>query len=433
MNQNIKIPESKLPRIVIVGGGFGGLELAKHLGGSQFQVVLIDKHNYFTFQPLLYQVATAALEPSSIAAPFRSIFEGYENLVFRMATVHEVDPALNKLRTSIGDIQYDYLVLATGSTTNFFGMHDVEQHSMPMKSISQALGLRSMLLQNFEKAVSLEWKSDEQESLVDIVVVGGGPTGIETAGALAELKKHVLPYDYPEIDFNMMDIYIVELGPRLLAGMSQEASDKTKEFLDKMGVHVWLNTALVSYDGYRAVFSNGKTILTTSLIYAAGVAGCMPEGIDPSAIGRGKRLTVDGQLRVKGYSNIFAIGDIASFIPKGTSVPLPMVAQPAMQMGTYLAKYFKRGMPQNTPDFKYFDKGSMATIGRNKAVADLKVWNTQGFIAWLIWMFIHLMSLVGFANKVRVFMSWAYSYFSSDKRFRLIIRPHIKEEEEVKV
>jgi NADH dehydrogenase len=428
MNQNIKIPESKLPRIVIVGCGFGGLELAKHLRDSKFQVVVIDKHNYFTFQPLLYQVATAALEPSSIAAPFRTIFEGINNLVFRMAQVYEVVTEQNKLRTSIGEIQYDYLVLATGSTTNFFGMHDVEAHAMPMKSISQALGLRSMILQNFEKAVSLEGKSDEQESLIDMVVVGGGPTGVETAGALAELKRHVLPYDYPELDFNMMDIYLVELGPRLLSGMSQGASDKTKEFLEDMGVHVWLNTALVSYDGYRAVFNNGKTILTTSLIYAAGVAGCLPEGIDSSSVARGRRLSVDGQLRVKGYSNVFAIGDVTSYLPEGTKAPLPMVAQVAMQMGTYLAKYFKRGMLPDTKPFKYFDKGSMATIGRNKAVADLKIWNTQGFIAWFIWMFIHLMSLVGFANKIRVFMSWAYSYFSSDKRFRLIIRPHIKED-----
>jgi NADH dehydrogenase len=227
----------------------------------------------------------------------------------------------------------------------------------------------------------------------------------------------------------MMDIYIVELGPRLLAGMSQGASDKTKEFLEDMGVHVWLNTALVSYDGYRAVFNNGKTILTTSLIYAAGVAGCLPEGIDQSSIARGRRLAVDGNLRVRGYSNVFAIGDITAFVPEGAKAPLPMVAQVAMQMGTYLAKYFRKGMPADMKPFKYFDKGSMATIGRNKAVADLNFWKTQGFIAWFIWMFIHLMSLVGFANKVKVFMAWAYSYFSSDKRYRLIIRPHIKENE----
>lgn len=430
MNQNIKIPESKLPRIVIVGGGFGGLELAKHLSGAPFQVVLIDKHNYHTFQPLLYQVATAGLEPSSIAAPFRTIFEDHKYVIFRMASVFEIQAERNNLRTSIGNIHYDHLVLATGSTTNFFGMHDVEQNAMPMKSISQALELRSMMLQNFEKAVSLEGKTDELESLVDIVVVGGGPTGVETAGALAELKKHVLPNDYSEIDFSMMDIYLVELGPRLLAGMSQEASDKTKDFLEKMDVNVWLNTGLVSYDGYRATFNNGKTILTTSLIYAAGVAGCLVDGIDPQVVVRGRRIAIDSQLHVKGYNNIFAIGDVASFIPEGAKAPLPMVAPVAQQMGIYLAKYFKAGQPKNNPVFSYFDKGSMATVGKHKAVVDLKFWKTQGAFAWFVWMFVHLMSLVGFANKIRVFMSWTYSYFSSDKRFRLIIRPHVKDEKE---
>lgn len=426
MNTPLNIPLSTNPRIVIVGGGFGGIELANKLKNKPFQIVLLDKHNYHAFQPLLYQIATAGLESYSIASPYRALFERHNNLVFRMAEVTEVVPSEQTIRTTIGDLKYDYLVIASGSTTNFFGMQDVKQHAMAMKSIPQALDIRSMLIQNFEKAVNLEHKSDEQESLIDIVIVGGGPTGIETAGALAELRNHVLPTDYPEIDFKMMDIYLVELGPRLLAGMSEEASSKTKQFLEELGVQVWLNTGLVSYDGYKAVFNNGKTILTTSLIYAAGVAGVVPKGFNKESVGRGNRLSVDSKLRVKGYTNIFSIGDVASFIPEGKQVPLPMVAPVAMQMGTYLANYLKNGVKDQYPDFFYKDQGSMATIGKHKAVVDLKYWKTQGTMAWFIWMFVHLMSLVGFGSKIFVFLRWAQAYLGSDKKHRLIIRPYRK-------
>lgn len=430
MSSHLRIPTSKNPRVVIVGGGFGGIELAKKLKGKSFQIVLLDKHNYHAFQPLLYQIATAGLESSSIATPYRAAFEGQQNLVFRMAEVTEVVPSENIVKTNIGEIKYDFLVIASGSTTNFFGMQDVKQHAMPMKSIPQALDIRSMLIQNFEKAVNLEHKSDEQESLIDIVIVGGGPTGIETAGALAELRNHILPTDYPEIDFKMMDIYLVELGPRLLAGMSEQASNKTKQFLEELGVQVWLNTGLVSFDGYKAVFNNGKTILTTSLIYAAGVAGTAPSGFEKDSISRGNRLNVDRKLRVKGHHNIFAIGDVAAFIPEGKEVPLPMVAPVAMQMGSYLANYLKNGARDNHHAFTYVDKGSMATIGKHKAVVDLKYWKTQGVIAWFIWMFVHLMSLVGFGSKILVFLSWTTAYFGSDKKHRLIIRPYHKPTEE---
>ena len=426
MNTPLNIPLSTNPRIVIVGGGFGGIELANKLKNKPFQIVLLDKHNYHAFQPLLYQIATAGLESYSIASPYRALFERHNNLVFRMAEVTEVVPSEQTIRTTIGDLKYDYLVIASGSTTNFFGMQDVKQHAMAMKSIPQALDIRSMLIQNFEKAVNLEHKSDEQESLIDIVIVGGGPTGIETAGALAELRNHVLPTDYPEIDFKMMDIYLVELGPRLLAGMSEEASSKTKQFLEELGVQVWLNTGLVSYDGYKAVFNNGKTILTTSLIYAAGVAGVVPKGFNKESVGRGNRLSVDSKLRVKGYTNIFSIGDVASFIPEGKQVPLPMVAPVAMHMGTYLANYLKNGVKDQYPDFFYKDQGSMATIGKHKAVVDLKYWKTQGTMAWFIWMFVHLMSLVGFGSKIFVFLRWAQAYLGSDKKHRLIIRPYRK-------
>ncbi len=430
MSSQLRIPSSKNPRVVIVGGGFGGIELAKKLKDRPFQIVLLDKHNYHAFQPLLYQIATAGLESSSIATPFRAAFDGQENFVFRMAEVTEIAHARNIVMTNIGEINYDFLVIASGSTTNFFGMQDVKQHAMPMKSIPQALDIRSMLIQNFEKAVNLEHKSDEQESLIDIVIVGGGPTGIETAGALAELRNHILPTDYPEIDFKMMDIYLVELGPRLLAGMSEQASIKTKQFLEELGVEVWLNTGLVSFDGYKAVFNNGKTVLTTSLIYAAGVAGATPAGFEKDSISRGNRLSVDGKLRVKGHQNIFAIGDVAAYIPEGKQVPLPMVAPVAMQMGSYLAGYLKNGAGNSHPEFTYTDKGSMATIGKHKAVVDLKHWKTQGVIAWFIWMFVHLMSLVGFGSKILVFLSWTSAYFSSDKKHRLIIRPYRKPTED---
>jgi NADH dehydrogenase len=236
----------------------------------------------------------------------------------------------------------------------------------------------------------------------------------------------VLPEDYSELDFGQMDIYLVEMGPRLLPPMSEIASAKTKEFLEKLGVQVWLNTALVSFDGYKAVFNNGKTIPTTHLIYAAGVAGCVPNGFTSEAVARGRRLSVDHQLRVKGLHNVFAIGDVAAFIPEGKQVPLPMVAPVSIQMATHLSNYFKAGLPENFAGFRYVDKGSMATVGKNKAVVDLKFWKTQGTLAWLIWMFVHLMSIVGFGSKIGVLLNWTQSYFSSDKRFRLIINRYVK-------
>lgn len=426
MSLQIRIPKSNGPRVVIVGGGLGGLKLARLLQNGPFQVVVLDKNNFHAFPPLLYQIATAGLDSSSIATPFRKIFEGCENIVFRLAEVVEVQAEEKRVITNIGPVSYDYLVLATGSTTNYFGMSDVQRHGMPMKSIQEALDIRSMLLQNFEKAVNLEHRSDEQESLIDIVIIGGGPTGLEMAGALAELRNHVLPEDYSEIDFGQMDIYLVEMGSRLLPPMSEEASAKAKEFLEKLGVKVWLNTALVSYDGYHARFNNGQEILTTSLIYAAGVQGVLPKGFPDTAVMRGRRLQVDHRLRVNGFQNVFALGDLSAFTATPGKPPLPMVAPVAIQMAEYLARYFKAGLPEEFRPFSYHDKGSMATIGKHKAVVDLKFWKTQGALAWFIWMFVHLMSLVGFGSRILVFINWAQGYLGSDKRFRLIIRPYQK-------
>lgn len=422
----IKIPESKHPRIVIIGGGFGGLKLAKKLNNKPYQVVLIDRNNYHTFQPLLYQVATGALEPAAIAAPFRNIFEKSKNIFFRMAETLEIVSDEKKIVTSIGDLHYDYLVLATGSKTNFFGMKQVEKHAMSMKSIPQSLDLRSLFLQNLESALEKDG-GDEKESLMDIVVVGGGPTGVETAGALAELKKHVFPEDYNELDFQSMDIYLVEAGPRLLRGMSESASNKTKEFLEELGVQVWLNTALESYDGYRAVFNNGRQILTTSLIWTAGVEANPTKGLKKAHFVAGNRIAVGEFLRVKGYSNIYAIGDVAAVQYENGRPAEPMVAPAAIQQGRYLADYFMRkhnGLPLKP--FKYFDKGTMATIGRHKAVVDISIFRFQGMFAWFVWMFVHLMSLVGFRNRYSVFMNWMWNYLSYDKSMQLIIRPFKK-------
>lgn len=418
---------SHFPRILIIGGGFGGIELTKKLKDKEVDVVMIDRHNYHTFQPLLYQVATGGLEPDSIAFPLRKIFKDQKNFKFRVAEAEEISPQNNTVHTSIGDFTYDYLVLATGSETNFFGQKEVEHNSMPMKSIPEALNLRSLILQNFEEAVT-ETNPQKQDALMNFVVVGAGPTGVETAGALAELKAHVLPKDYPELDISKMDIYLVEGLGKVLPPMSDEASSKSKDFLEKMGVHVLLNTMVESYDGQSIKFKGGKEIVTQSVIWSAGVKGAIVPGLDAAEVVRGGRFKVDEINRVAGYNNIFAIGDLAHLenekFPKGH----PGVAQVAIQQGKQLGDNFLNiinGQP--TKPFSYFDKGSMATIGRNKAVVDLSFWKFQGFFAWLTWMFIHLLFLVGFRNKVVTFINWVINYFSYDRGNRLIIRPFNRE------
>jgi NADH dehydrogenase len=427
MALSINIPTTSQPRILIIGGGFAGIELAKRLRKLEAQIVLLDKNNYHTFQPLLYQVATAALEADSIAYPFRKIFQKQENLIFRMAEVTKVRPQDNCIETSIGEIPYEYLVIAVGSQTNYFGMKDVEQKSLPMKSIPQAIALRNMILENFEKALLVSGIGD-RESLMNVVVVGGGPTGVEMAGSLGELKRHVLPHDYPELDFDRMQIHIIDMSDRLLSAMSPEASASAEKFLKKFGVNLWLKTRVTAYDGKALMLSNGKKLLTSSVIWAAGVIGAVMAGLEPQAFGPGNRIKVDQFNRVSGYENIFAIGDVAWMITEQTPQGHPMLAPVAIQQAHLLAENFHSLFQKKfLAPFKYKSLGVMATVGRNNAVVDMNFIKFQGISAWLVWLFVHLMALVGFRNKMVAFVNWAWSYFSYDKGLRLIIQPFIRE------
>lgn len=419
----VNIPTTSKPRVVIIGGGFGGLELARRLGKTDVQIVLVDKNNYHTFQPLLYQVATAALEADSIAYPLREILKKQSNLIFRMAEVLSIQPEAKRIETSIGEIAYDYLVLAMGSKTNFFGLKDIEQNAMRMKSLSQAMELRNLILENFEKALLIN-DLEERDRLMTFAIVGGGPTGVEMAGALGELKNIVLPHDYPELDFNKMQIHLIDQEERLLKTMSLEASRSAEKFLEKYHVNIWLHTKVESYDGKRAVLSNGKSISTGNLIWAAGVKGVTIPGLKPESVLPNLRLKVDAFCRVDGYQDIFAIGDLAAVITPKTPKGYPMLAPVAVQQGRLLARNLQALLTNGKlKEFRYKDLGVMATVGRNNAVADLHWFKVQGVLGWLIWLFVHLMALVGFRNRVVALVNWAWSYFRYDRGLRLIIRP----------
>ncbi|WP_353777697.1 FAD-dependent oxidoreductase [Winogradskyella sp. 3972H.M.0a.05] len=423
----MNIPESELPRIVIVGGGFAGVSLVKMLANKNLQVVLLDKHNYHTFQPLLYQVSSAGLEPDSIAYPLRKIIKNHKNSFFRLAEVKAINAEEKRIETNIGALHYDYLVLATGTKTNFFGNKTIEDYSMPMKKVPQALNIRSLMLQNFEKA-TIANTSEERKALLTFVIVGAGPTGVELAGAIAELKNHIVPRDYPDLDTQDMQIHLLEGNDRVLPVMSEHASKKAEEFLKKLGVEVHCNTFVTEYNG-KSVATNGALHLESeTLIWAAGVTGAPVDGLDAnSLLDRANRYKVDRYNRVEGYDSIFALGDIAYMETEAYPKGHPQVAQPAIQQGKLLGKNLLR-LVKNKPlkPFTYKDKGSMATIGRNKAVVDLKHFKFAGFFAWFVWMFIHLMALVGFRNRVIVFFNWTYNYINFDKAARLIIRPFKK-------
>lgn len=423
----MNIPKSNFPRIVIVGGGFAGINLVKLLKNKPVQVVLIDKRNYHTFQPLLYQVSSSGLEPDSIAYPLRKIIKSSKNIFFRLAEVITIHAITNSIETSIGELSYDYLVLATGTKTNYFGNKDVEAFSMPMKTVPQALNIRSLILQNLEKAAIAD-SVDERHAFLNFVIVGGGPTGVELAGAIAELKNNIVPKDYHDLNANDMHIHLLEGSDRLLPPMSFHASKKAAEFLKSLGVNVHCNTFVKNYDGKKVETNTDLELESETLIWAAGVTGNPVLGLDSDVLlERANRYRVNAFNQVENYPHIFALGDIAYMETEAYPKGHPQVAQPAIQQGQLFAKNIMR-LIANKPmkKFKYNDKGSMATIGRNKAVVDMGSLKFSGFLAWFVWMFIHLMALVGFRNRVVVFFNWTYNYINFDKAARLIIRPFDK-------
>ncbi|MCF1192818.1 NAD(P)/FAD-dependent oxidoreductase [Mangrovimonas sp. AS39] len=423
----MNIPRLSYPRIVIIGGGFAGLSLAKKLAGKEAQVVMLDKHNYHTFQPLLYQVSTGGLEPDSIAYPLRKVLKNYPNILFRLAHVEEIDVQAKKIFTDIGSLKYDYLVIASGSETNFFGNQALETHAMAMKSIPQSLNLRSLMLENFEDAL-LTSDLNERNKLMNFVIVGAGPTGVELAGALAEIKKGILPKDYPDLDTRMAQINLIQSGDRVLKEMSEKASEKAEEFLEDLGVNVWKNLRVTGYDGQLVTTNTDVSFEAATLVWAAGVKGASIKGLDSEDfVNRGNRILVDAYNQVKGVENIFAVGDVACMETEDFPQGLPMMAQPAIQQGKQLGENISRLLERKPlKPFVYKDKGAMATIGRNKAVVDLKHWKFQGVFAWFVWMLVHLYALIGFRNRVVVFVNWVYNYIRFDREARLIIRPFKK-------
>lgn len=418
------IPNTDKKRIVIVGAGFAGLEIAQRLSKrSDVQIVLLDKNNYHQFQPLFYQVAMAGLEPSSISFPLRKIFQSCKNVHIRVTDVHSINPDQQSIKTGLGDVRFDELIIATGADTNYYGMKEIEERAIPMKSVSEALALRNRILQNFEDALSAE-TPEERDALMNVVVVGGGPTGVELSGTLAEMKKFILPKDYPDLNFEAMHIYLLEGSPDVLGVMSDEASTKAREYLDRLGVIVHTEQTVTHFDGNEVVTKQGLKIRTTNLVWAAGIKASPLNGFPAEKLGRGGRLKVNAFNQVEGYDNVYAIGDVAimSGDPKYPDGH-PQLAQVAIQQAKRLAKNLKERLDgKSLEPFAYRDLGTMATVGRNLAVVDLPFWKFQGFFAWLTWMFVHLLSIVGVKNRVMVFINWIWNYVTYDQSLRLIIR-----------
>lgn len=417
------LPETTTKKIVVLGGGFAGLNLARKLMGTKYQVILLDKNNYHQFQPLFYQVATAGLEPSAISFPLRKIFHNTPNVTFRMAEATILDQDQNRLYTDVGYVDYDYLVIAIGADTNYFGMQNIMKNSTPMKSVSEALYIRNKIISNYERAINTI-DLEHRKALMNVVIVGGGPTGVELAGAMADLRNNVLPKDYPQLNFKNMKVVLAEAGPNLLAGMSPEASQKALEYLQQLGVEVLLHAAVEDYDGMTIRIKGLEPIQTRTLLWAAGVKPNHIQGLKKDQISGNGRLIVDENNLLLGTGNIYALGDLClqqtSEYPKGH----PQVAQVAIQQAAQLARNFKSLLnDQPFKPFTYKDLGSMATVGRKLAVVDLPFIKFQGFMAWLVWLFVHLMAILGIKNKIFIFLNWAWNYLSLDPSLRLLIRP----------
>lgn len=412
-------------KVVIIGGGFAGINLAKDLvKNKSIEVTLVDRNNYNFFPPLIYQVATGFLEPSSISYPFRKFFRGKPNINFRLGELLEVDASKNKIILDNGEVFYDYLVFATGAETNYFGMENVKKHSIPMKTLNDAIEMRNRVLQNLEKA-AITTDKKERRKLLTIVVAGGGPTGVEVSGMFAEMRKEIIQKEYPELETTASNIYLVDGGDSLLSPMTQASQQDTFEALTKMGVVVKLKTRVQDYDGNTVYFADGNTIETTNLIWAAGVTASRFKGLPDECYGRGNRLLTDAFNKVTTTQNIFAIGDTSiqttdANFPNGH----PQVAQVAIQQGENLAKNIKKMLEKKSMQpFRYNDKGSMAIIGKNKAVVDLPNYHFKGFFAWLVWLFVHLFSLITNRNRMQTFYNWTVAYFAKDQPLRMIIRP----------
>jgi NADH dehydrogenase len=415
-------------KIVIVGGGFAGLRLARKLNNKPgFEVVLVDKFNYHQFQPLFYQVATAGLDASNISFPLRKAFHNSKNVRIRLAELKEIIPSRNCIRLENGELEYDILVVATGADTNFFGNPNLVEHAFPMKSTVEAIQLRHQLIQNFEDAL-LAKSRDELDRLLTIVIVGGGPTGVELSGAIAEMKKFVLPKDYPEIDFNRMKIFLLEGTEKTLGTMSEKSSKHSREYLERLGVTVLTNTMVKDYNGEKVTLQNGSSIRSNIVIWAAGIKGNVPAGIQKDLIVRGNRIKVDRYAKVIGFENIYAIGDIAYMETPKYPSGHPQVAAVAIQQADMLADNFRKMERKSNPkqlfEFEYHDKGSMATVGRNLAVVDVPKpkMHFKGLLAWLIWMGLHLVLILGVKNRLFVFLNWVYNYFTRDQSLRLIFK-----------
>lgn len=424
----ILIPHSKQKRIVIIGGGFGGLTLANRLDNKMFQIVLIDRCNYHQFPPLLYQVACSGLEAGSISFPYRNIFGRKKNVYFRMAELISVHTEDHHIETTIGRLTYDYLVIAAGTTTNYYGNEIIRANSLPMKCMEEALDLKNTLLLNLERALDVT-DPVEKQALLNVVIVGGGATGVEIAGSLSEMKRYVLRKDYPDLARTNMNIYLIEGSNKVLGALSAESSANALRFLRKMGVKVILNRKVIGYEGNMVQFDSGDPIRSETLIWVSGVTSERIGNLSETQTGSGGRFLVNEFNQLKDFPNIFAIGDICLQREEGYPNGHPQVAPVAIQQGKLLANNLRRmEKGESLRIFHYNNQGSLATIGRNKAVADLKIVKLHGFSAWAVWMLVHLRSILGVRNKIMILIDWAWNYFTYDQslRYILFIKPRKK-------